>query len=82
MVSGAIRCGELESGIRLTRMQTVARQPIRSDFTERWFAEGFEGWGTRRVCEGEGVPVTKKINSSYLRPISTLSQGEIIRFPL
>ena len=33
MVSGVIRCGELESEVRFPRIRIVPRQPIRSDFS-------------------------------------------------
>ena len=35
---GVLRLGELESGVRLPRTTMVARQPIRSDFTEMGFS--------------------------------------------
>ena len=46
MLIGVIRCGELESGVRFSRMTMVARQPIRTDFTEMGFSGGFETWET------------------------------------
>ena len=47
MVSGVIRCVELESEVRLPRTRMVARQPIHADFTEIGFPGGIETWGTR-----------------------------------
>ena len=47
MVPGVIRCGELESAVRFPRTTTVARQPIRSDFTEMGFPGGNSTWGSR-----------------------------------
>ena len=42
MLSGVIRCGELESDVRLPRMRMIARQPMHPKFIERGFSEVFE----------------------------------------
>ena len=47
MLSGVIRCGELEPGVRLPQIRMVARQPIQPDFSEMGFPGGFHAWGTR-----------------------------------
>ena len=60
MVSGVIRCGELESEVRSPRIRMVPRQPIRSDFS----GIGFPGFFRHAEIESE-------VRSPRIRVVAT-----------